>query len=370
MTDQMRAITALRQSEQIYRGIGESLDFGIWTCDAKGRNVYASESFLKLIGITQEQCAGFNWANALHPDDAADTSAAWKECVRTGSKWERVHRYLGVDGRYHPILARGVAIRNERGEIAHWAGINLDIGEIKETEQQLRDAVTARDEFLSIAAHELKTPLTALHLQLQLMGRIASKENAGSKLATLSSGALQASNQLVRLLDELLDVTKIRVSKLALEKHEVDLRAAVIEGVSAVAEEARQIGSVISINGDQPVVGYWDPARINQIVANLLSNAIKYGEGKPIEITVEADQAHARLLVLDRGMGIPLEKQPVIFERFERATGPQISGLGLGLYIVRQIVEAHGGLIAVDSELGKGALFIVELPLSEREEAT
>ena len=244
-----------------------------------------------------------------------------------------------------------------------------DITARKRLEMDLRAAIETRDDFLSIASHELKTPLTALHLQLQLMGRIVRKEMAGSRIESLSSGTLQASKQIVKLLDELLDITRIRAGKLILDRQEVDLKAAVIEGVSAVSEEAQQKGIVVTVKADQPVVGKWDPSRITQIISNLLSNALKYGNGNIIEVTVSVDHetAHAKLLVRDQGMGVPREMQSKIFERFERGAVPgnKITGLGLGLYIVRQIVEAHGGSIRVESEPGKGSLFIVELPLRQ-----
>lgn len=130
----------LRDSERLYRAIGESIDYGIWICDAQGRNTYASESFLKLVGITQEQCSGFNWGNVLHPDDRETTIAAWKQCVQGGAPWYREHRYRGTDGQWHPILACGVAVRNERGEVTAWAGINLDISRLKQTEMALRES--------------------------------------------------------------------------------------------------------------------------------------------------------------------------------------------------------------------------------------
>ena len=117
----------LREREGIYRTIGESIDYGIWICDARGRNIYASASFLQLVGLTQEQCSEFGWGHALHPEDVDGTMAAWQECVRKGEFWEREHRLLGVDGNWHFVLARGGPIRNSEGRILYWAGINLDI---------------------------------------------------------------------------------------------------------------------------------------------------------------------------------------------------------------------------------------------------
>lgn len=123
--------------EAVYRAIGESIDYGVWVCAPDGRNIYASQSFLTLVGMTQEQCSSFGWGDVLHPDDAEKTIAAWKECVCTGGTWDIEHRYLGVDGEYHDILARGVAVKNDQGKILCWAGINLDISRFKQTQKEL-----------------------------------------------------------------------------------------------------------------------------------------------------------------------------------------------------------------------------------------
>ncbi len=140
IAERKRAEESLRESEALYRAIGESIDYGVWVCAPDGRNIYASESFLRLVGITQEQCSNFGWGDVLHPDDAERTIAAWKECVRTGGIWDIEHRFRGLDGRWHPILARGVPVRNNRGDVTYWAGINLDISRLKETEEALRKA--------------------------------------------------------------------------------------------------------------------------------------------------------------------------------------------------------------------------------------
>ena len=139
ITARKQAEEALRQSERLYRGIGEAIDYGVWVCAPDGRNIYASESFLKMVGMTQQQCSDFGWGDVLHPDDAARTMAAWKECVRTGGNWDIEHRFRGVDEQWHDVLARGVPIRDEKGQISCWAGINLDISRLKKAEETLRD---------------------------------------------------------------------------------------------------------------------------------------------------------------------------------------------------------------------------------------
>ncbi|MDB6074566.1 MAG: sensor hybrid histidine kinase [Verrucomicrobiaceae bacterium] len=140
ISERKRAEQALRESEARYRAIGESLDYGVWICDADGRNTYASDSFLNLVGMTQEQCSNFGWSDILHPDDVEGTVAAWKECVRTGGLWDREHRVRGVDGGWHYVLARGVTVRDDEGNLCGWAGINLDIGRLKETERALHES--------------------------------------------------------------------------------------------------------------------------------------------------------------------------------------------------------------------------------------
>ena len=154
---------ALRESEALYRGIGESIDYGVWVCAADGRNTYASKSFLNMVGITQEQCSNFGWGDLLHPDDAERTIAAWQECVRTGGNWDIEHRFRGVDGQWHHVLARGVPVRNEQGEIISWAGINLDISRLKQAEEALRES---EDRF-RLALHNAPVSVAAQDLDLR-----------------------------------------------------------------------------------------------------------------------------------------------------------------------------------------------------------
>ena len=140
VTERQGMEDAVRRSERLYRAIGETIDFGIWVCDPEGNNIYLSDSFLKLTGLTQEQASQHGWFTALHPDDVASTMAAWRACIQLGGSWDREHRIRGVDGKYHPVLARGVPVRDENGQIEFWAGINLDISRMKRFEEQLRES--------------------------------------------------------------------------------------------------------------------------------------------------------------------------------------------------------------------------------------
>jgi len=228
--------------------------------------------------------------------------------------------------------------------------------------KEAREAIHFRDEFLAIASHELNTPLTPLKLQIgALRRRSYPPEKAAEKLEI----ADRQVDRLATLVRQLLDVSRITAGRLELERERLDLCAVVLEVVARLEEPAARAGTKISVNPCRPIVGDWDRLRMDQIVTNLLGNAIKYGAGQPIDVDLRSDEVNATLVVRDRGIGIPPERQKGIFERFERAVSSRnFGGFGLGLWIVRQIVEASGGTIAVDSRPGAGSTFTVTLPLA------
>lgn len=229
------------------------------------------------------------------------------------------------------------------------------------------EAVRARDEFLSIASHELKSPLTALSMQLDVLARPPKAKTEAVPQAILDklTFAKRQVDRLTRLLNELLDISRIHAGRLSLDIEDVDLTALVREVVDRFADSAANVKSELVVSAQKPCMGRWDRLRIEQVVVNLISNALKFGGGKPIEVTVVGEDGGklARLGVRDHGIGIAPEEVERIFSRFERAVPSRAyAGLGLGLYIVRQIVTAHGGTIRVESQPGQGATFIVELP--------
>ncbi len=231
---------------------------------------------------------------------------------------------------------------------------------------EAKAAVAARDEFLSIASHELRTPLTALRLALENMRRVSTREAIErlppQYVERVLGTAERQGQRLEKLVAALLDVSRIHMGRLELDVEEVELGATIQESVAAIFDEAAQSGSRIDVRGE-PVRGYWDRLRISQVVTNLLSNAVKYGGGKPVEVEFGPSGECALLVVRDHGIGIDPADQPQIFERFERAVSSRnYGGLGLGLYIVKRIVEAHGGTVRVDSRPGEGSTFHVELP--------
>jgi signal transduction histidine kinase len=249
---------------------------------------------------------------------------------------------------------------------------NRMLAEIGRRQEQALQAVRVRDEFLSVASHELKTPLTSLKLQVQSLLEqppvFSDKAEAQRMTSSLALTDRQV-RRLERLIGNLLDVSRIAVGRFHLQTEDVDLPAMVRDVVAQFSAEIARSGAPVTLDLSDHAVGRWDPLRLEQVVVNLLSNALKYGDGKPIDIRVTADDEAARLTVHDQGVGVDVANHARIFERFERAVSVNYGGLGLGLYITRQIVQAHGGSIRVESALGQGATFTVEIP-RRRQEST
>ncbi len=215
---------ALETSEKLYRAIGESINYGVWVTDANGRAIYISDSFLKLVGLTPGAGGRRRLGHVLHPDDVDDTLAAWRECARTGNIWYREHRMLGVDGKYHSILAQGMPIRDESGKITRWAGINLDISRLKNTERALLEADRRKDEFLATLAHELRNPLAPIRNAVRILDSDAADDRQRKWGREVIARQVQ---RMSLLLDDLLDVARITRGQLELKKDYVDLKSVI-----------------------------------------------------------------------------------------------------------------------------------------------
>ena len=233
--------------------------------------------------------------------------------------------------------------------------------------QQAQEAIRVRDEFVSLASHELRTPLTALRMSADAILRQVNKGDGTSRepVVRLVRVVARQVEHLDRLSERILAASQI-TEHLTLQTERFDLAASVGEVARTLAVRAGQSGSSISVKVEAPVIGVWDHRRIEQAVGNLLENAIKFGAGQRIEVRVGAEHGTAIVSVQDHGIGISAEQLGTLFQRYQRGVSAQnFGGLGLGLYIVRVIVEAHGGAVRAESRIGEGAAFVVELPGAE-----
>jgi PAS domain S-box-containing protein len=356
---------ALETSEKLYRAIGESINYGVWVADADGRAIYISDSFLKLVGLTLEQAINDGWSSVLHPDDLEDTLRAWKETARSGAAWYREHRMMGVDGRYHSILAQGVPIRDEHGRIQRWAGINLDISRLKNTERALIEADRRKDEFLATLAHELRNPLAPIRNAVRILDSAAADERQRKWGREVIARQVQ---RMSLLLDDLLDVSRITRGQLELKKDYVDLRAVVGVAVETARPllDAKEHQLTVNLPAENVKLEA-DPLRLSQVIGNLLTNAAKYTDAHG-RITLAATLSGGELVISirDNGIGLTPESLPGLFTMFSQvnsAVDRAEGGLGIGLALVKGLVTLHGGRVEVRSEgLGRGSEFIVHLP--------
>jgi len=339
--------------------------------ETNGLCTFFNQTWLRFTGRTLEEEWGVGWAEGVHFEDFQRCMDTYIAAFNQRRVFEMEYRLRRADGEFRWVLDRGTPRYTPEGSFAGYIGSCVDITERRAAEAELRRAVQVRDQFLSVASHELRTPLTPLQLQIDRLDRLLQRQpRQAVDLDEITDMALMVKSQVGRmteLVDVLLDVSRVAYGPLQLECAEIDAAELVRAAVDRWRPAAASAGCALALRADGPVLVSADPLRFQQLLNNLLSNAIKYGARKPVEVELASDHERLRLRVTDHGIGIPPEDQARIFERFERAVPVEnYGGLGLGLWISRQIVEAMGGSIALESAPDQGARFSVELPRQPR----
>ncbi|QLE56813.1 ATP-binding protein [Nostoc sp. TCL26-01] len=381
ITERQRILEILRDSEERYRYLAEAIPQLVWTTDAQGETDYFNQNWCEYTGLTMEESLGSGWIAALHPDDLARAYEVWLDAVSCGTVYENEYRFKrAADEAYRWQLARALPLKDQQGRVVKWFGTCTDIHEQKqileerahllELEQAARaEAETAnriKDEFLAVLSHELRTPLNAILGWSQLLqSRKLDPVKMNQAIATIERNA----NLQVQLIEDLLDISKILQGKLVINITKIDL-AIVISTALETMRLAAETKSIQVTKRFASTVGkvMGDFARLQQVFWNLLSNAVKFTpKNGNIEVRLEEVEGYAQIVVSDTGKGITPEFLPYVFDYFRQADSSstrKFGGLGLGLAIVRKIVEIHGGTVTAESQgEEQGATFTVRLPI-------
>ncbi|HWD87384.1 MAG TPA: ATP-binding protein [Mucilaginibacter sp.] len=346
----------LTESEGRFRVVIETMPQIAWTNVPGGEVTFFNTHWYKYTALSEEQSLGWKWTSSVHPDELAFASEQYTSILQSGKGGGFEIRKKRYDGRYRWHQVRMQPVKNETGKIQLWVGTAADIDDLKNLQQQ-------KDDFISIASHELKTPVTSLKMSLQLLDR--NKDNASYPVTGRLIG--QANKSLDRvsvLIDELLNVSKLNQGQLHLNKTRFKASQVIIDSGQHVALDGTH---KIVTDGDTEIEIFADPERIEQVLVNFINNAVKYApHSREILISVYKENKAVRFAVSDKGPGIAAEKVPHLFQRYYRvdSQGIQFSGLGLGLYISSEIVKKHGGQIGVETEPGKGSTFWFTIPES------
>ncbi|MBZ4416617.1 PAS domain-containing sensor histidine kinase [Myxococcus sp. RHSTA-1-4] len=359
-------------ADQLRLLIENVTDYAIVTLDTHGHVASWNPGAERIKGYRAEEILGQHFSR-FYPPEALAKRKPWKAlevAAREGRFAEEGWRVRRDGSRFWANVV--ISALYEDGRLRGFGKVVRDFTDRKQAEERrelerLREALHDRDVFLSVASHELKTPLTPLQLKLTSLQRLAENTPEGALSSARVARELDVARRQVRkladLIEDLLDVSRINVGKLSLEPEPMDLAAAVREVVARYTPQAAQVDSTLTLDAPAPVEGVWDKRRLDQVVTNLITNALKYGAGGPVHVRVSTENGESCLSVRDEGIGIAPEDQPRIFDRFVRAVSERnYGGMGLGLFITQQVVEAHGGEIRVHSAPGQGATFTVRLP--------
>ncbi|MEW4570319.1 PAS domain S-box protein [Tautonia sp. JC769] len=364
ITERRRAEEALRGSEFRFRLLADAMPQIVWVTRPDGYHEYYNRRWYEYIGCTPEECLGHGWNAPLHPDDRQRSIDRWELALRTGEPYEIEYRFRSKEGEYRWFLARAMPVRDDAGRIERWFGTCTDIEDMKRSEEAIREGDRRKDEFLATLAHELRNPLAPIRTVLHLMREPAE----GGHEAERAMAERQVAH-LARLIDDLMDVARISKGKLELHTEVVDLHTVVRQAIETARPQIEDRRHRLKASlPEGPIRLEADPTRLEQVFWNLLNNAAKYTEpGGRIDLSAEAVDGRVVVRVRDTGLGIAPEMLPHVFQMFVQVGDHRQyaqGGLGIGLGLVRTLVELHGGSITAHSEgPGTGSEFVVRLPV-------
>ena len=367
VTERREAQEKLRRSEQHFRGISNAIPVIAWIADEDARVQWFNDEFYRFTGAARGGDDGFVWMSHMVEEEAERLLANFLHVVQTATTWQDTMRLRRHDGAMRSFLLQAERVRDESTGKALWYGANTDITEQAELQAKLQANDAAKDEFLAMLGHELRNPLAAITYGVKLLNKL----DASDQTATIREIVSTQTRHMSRLVDDLLDVSRIMRGKVSVKREPMDLRDAVNDALGTVAPEVDAGGFEVQLElGDEPTWITGDRERLTQVATNLLSNALRYSEDeKALQVILTQSDDAAVLAISDHGIGIEPDAIAGIFELFrqgQRSLDRSVGGLGVGLTVAKRIVEMHDGSIgAYSAGLGRGSTFTVHLPLHQ-----
>ena len=354
VTEAVKTRKEFKEVAENFKLLADNMSQLAWIADEKGWIYWYNQRWYEYTGMSLEEMQGWGWEKVNHTDHVERIKTRWSEHLNSGEIFEDTFPLKNKNGEWNWFLTRAVPLKNDDGKIVRWFGTNTDITEQRNIDQQ-------KDDFISVASHELKTPITSLTANLQMLQRMKG-DLSSDRVPAFIENANKSVTKVKSLVEDLLNASRLHQGQLHLNKNWFTLS----ELIQECCGNLQFNGIQVIVKGDENLKVFADKNRIEQVLVNFFNNAIKYAAGsKAIECEIKKEASFAKVSVIDTGQGIAKDQLPHLFDRYYRADqkGNQISGLGLGLYICAEIIKKHDGSIGAESEIGKGTTFWFMLPI-------